>query len=311
MKHVQRWLLHLYPQAWRARYEEEFLAVLEACPSSLWTLWDVCLGALDAHLHLETVIGRMMPSMNRLRTTAVTVFCAYIGFVVAGLAFAKMVEYDDFTELLNDNAQVSASYWTLYAGAIAALLAVLVGGLPIAVAAARFAIAGKRWRLLALFAVPPISLAIWIGSGELLLWLTPGDLTSRPLLLNIIVVGVFVGVFVLAAIASAAAVSLAITRSEVSEKLFRFARLPALLTTLAMGVTCVGILAYGVAAWAADPQLFAENEGLIASNTAFSWLLILALMVLATAIAAAALIRGRRSGDAATSTSAIASQPAS
>jgi len=123
--------------------------------------------------------------------------------------------------------------------------------------------------------------------------------------------GVFAGGFVLAAIASAAAVSLAITRSEISEKLFRFARLPALLATLAMGVTCVGILAYGVAARAADPQLFAENEGLLASNTTLTWLVILAMMALATAVAAAALIRGRRAGGAAPSVPTIARQPAS
>src|SRR5690349_3385725 len=102
-KNYQRWLLCLYPQAWRARYEEEFLALLEACPLSLWTIWDVCLGAIDARLHLETVTGRMFPFMNRLRTTAVIVFCAYIGFVVAGLGFGKLVEYDDFQELLNSN----------------------------------------------------------------------------------------------------------------------------------------------------------------------------------------------------------------
>ena len=162
MKCRQRWLLYLYPQAWRARYEEEFLAVLEACPCSLWTLWDVCLGAIDARLHLETVTGRMFPLMNKLRTTSVIVFCAYIGFVVAGLAFGKMVEYDDFTALLHSNTGVAVSYYTLYTGAFAALAAVLVGGLPLAVAAARNAIATKRWRLLALFAVPPVSLAVWI-----------------------------------------------------------------------------------------------------------------------------------------------------
>ncbi|HEY7348702.1 MAG TPA: hypothetical protein VH599_10340 [Ktedonobacterales bacterium] len=310
MKHRKHWLLYLYPQAWRARYGEEFLALLEACPFSLWTLWDVCLGAVDAHLHLESVTGRMFPLMNRLRTTAVIVFCAYIGFVVAGLAFGKMVEYDDFTDLLDSTTSVAVSYWALYAGAFAALLAVLVGGLPLAVAVARSAIAAKRWRLLALFAVPPLSLAVWIGSGALLLWLTPGDFLSRPILQRILVGGLFFGLFGLAAIASAAAVCIVVIRSQISEKLFRFARIPAIITTLAMIVMFAATLVYGIAARAADPQLFAEDEGLLASNTTLTWLVILALMAVATAVAIAALIRGRAPDAPAAAMPTIAGQPA-
>ena len=269
MKKHTCWLLHLYPQAWRARYADEFLALLEDCPFSLWTLWDVCLGAIDAHLHLETVTGRMFPLMNKLRTTAVIVFCAYSGFVVAGLGFGKMVEYDDFHDLLSSNTGVAVSYWTLYAGAFAALLAVLVGGLPLAVAAARSAIATKRWRLLSLFAVPPVSLAIWVGALFLIEARNPrpAPILSRPLLERIVVLGVFAGLFGLAAIASTAAVSIAVIRSQISEKLFRFARIPTLITTLAMVVMSLAVLAYGLLARAANPALFAEDNGLLAINT--------------------------------------------
>ena len=317
MKRRQRWLLYLYPQVWRARYEEEFLAVLEVCPFSLWTLWDVCLGAIDARLHLETVTGRMIPFMNRLRTTSVIVFCAYIGFVVAGLAFGKMVEYDDFTDLLNHNAQVSASYWTLYAGAFAALLAVLVGGLPLAFAAARSAIAARNWRLLALFAVPPISLALWIGYIRLVGVLDPHPTSflSRPILERLAEGGGLVVLFGLAAIVSTAAVCIVIIRSNISEKLFRFARIPAIITTLAMVVMLLAVLVYGLVARAANPQLFAEDNGLLATNTTLTWALILAAMAIATAVAIAALIRGNRSGTSAgargTSTSTMAGQAAS
>ncbi len=313
MKHLKRWLLYLYPQAWRARYEEEFLALLEACPLSPWTIWDVCLGAIDAHLHLETVTGRMFPFMNKLRTTEVIVFCAYIGFVVAGLGFGKLVEYDDFQELLHSNTGVAVSYWTLYAGAFAALAAVLVGGLPLAFAAARYAIAAKRWRLLALFAVPPVSLALWIAFIFLAEALNPhpAPVLSRPLLLRIAEGGGVFGLFGLAAIASTAAVCIVIIRSDISEKLFRFARIPAIIAVLAMVVMFVAVLAYGITANAADPVLFAANEGIMATNTMLSLILILAMMAIATAVAVAALIRGRRPGAAAATTPTIASQPAS
>ena len=310
MNNRNRWLLYLYPQAWRTRYEEEFLALLEECPCSPWTIWDACLGAIDAHLHLETVTGRMVPLMNKLRTTEVMVFCAYIGFVVAGLGFGKMVEYDDFTNLMNHNTQVGAAYWTLYAGAFAALLAVLVGGLPIAVAVGRYAIATKHWRLLALFAVPPLSLAVWLGYVFFIEALNPvtGNVLAAPLLARIVVVGLFAGFFGMAAIASTAAVSIAILRSHINEKLFRFARIPAILTTLAMVVMFVAVLFYGLAARAANPQLFAEDNGILASNTTLSWILILAMMGMATVIAIAALIRGNRSDSGATSSQTVASQ---
>src|SRR5215831_10512170 len=107
MRNQHRWLLYFYPRVWRARYGEEFLALLEACPFSLWILWDICVGAIDAHLHLEAVTGRSFGVMDRLRMTEVIVFCAYIGLVVAGLVFGKMVEYDDFQALLSSNTGVA------------------------------------------------------------------------------------------------------------------------------------------------------------------------------------------------------------
>jgi hypothetical protein len=49
-----RWLLYLYPRAWRRRYGEEFAALLERERPSLRLSLDVLLGALDAHWCLHT-----------------------------------------------------------------------------------------------------------------------------------------------------------------------------------------------------------------------------------------------------------------
>jgi len=46
-------LVRAYPARWRARYGDEFLAVLEARPLGPFDVADVLLGALDAHLHLR------------------------------------------------------------------------------------------------------------------------------------------------------------------------------------------------------------------------------------------------------------------
>jgi hypothetical protein len=44
-------LLRLYPADWRERYEEEFLALLEARPPTVRDRFDVIRGAIDARLH--------------------------------------------------------------------------------------------------------------------------------------------------------------------------------------------------------------------------------------------------------------------
>ena len=46
-------ILRLYPARWRARYGDEFAAVLEERPLGPFDVADVLLGALDAHLHLR------------------------------------------------------------------------------------------------------------------------------------------------------------------------------------------------------------------------------------------------------------------
>lgn len=45
------WLLALYPRAWRKRYGEEFLALLDSAPPSPRDVVDCLLGAVDARLH--------------------------------------------------------------------------------------------------------------------------------------------------------------------------------------------------------------------------------------------------------------------
>jgi hypothetical protein len=46
-----KWLIQLYPLAWRARYGEEFAAVLASQRASLGLMLDVVGGAVDARLH--------------------------------------------------------------------------------------------------------------------------------------------------------------------------------------------------------------------------------------------------------------------
>ena len=88
--------------------EPDFAPSLQGTPQSnnidqKWALVPFAvLGALDAHLQThvfpvgETLGARAMQRLRALRTTALTVFCAYITFVVAGLAFFGMVDDSAF-----------------------------------------------------------------------------------------------------------------------------------------------------------------------------------------------------------------------
>ncbi len=44
------WMLRLYPQGWRERYQEEMVALLEQHTLTPWTIIDLLFGALDARL---------------------------------------------------------------------------------------------------------------------------------------------------------------------------------------------------------------------------------------------------------------------
>jgi len=62
-----RWLLRLYPRAWRALYEEEFGAMLDQQPASLLSVIDIASGALDAHLHPHLRTGTRGGAARRRR----------------------------------------------------------------------------------------------------------------------------------------------------------------------------------------------------------------------------------------------------
>ena len=53
MRPIINLLLRCYPARWRARYGDEFAAVLDERPLGPFDVADVLLGALDAHLHLR------------------------------------------------------------------------------------------------------------------------------------------------------------------------------------------------------------------------------------------------------------------
>ncbi len=292
------YLVRLYPHTWRERYEEELLAMLEQHPISFLDGLDLFFGALDAHLHPElgttgmSLYERMMRMISTLRHSLLTIFCAYAGFILAGLAFQKMTEYDDFVEAARAHNIVGLSFNLVVIGSVAALLAILAGGLPIAIAVIRSALAQKRRGPLLLLTVPILAFAVFLGTTFLLEALPhPGNHFS-PAWQVFFSRGVFFGTLIITAIASAGALCFAVARSEISERLLRFALLPSILATISMALMLAATIIWGLGLRDGAPQLFAGNDGIVGSSTIGTWLGIVITMAIATALAAVSLMRG-------------------
>ena len=199
--------------------------------------------------------------------------------------------------MTHGNTLITVAFNALVAGAYIALLAVVVGGLPLAFAAARYAITTRRWRILALLAAPLLAFAALLGSIALVgAVLAPTFHTGIGVTPGNIVLFLGLGlVFVLGAAFSVYGVARAVHESEISPRLLAFARIPALVTTLTMAVVTGALIVWGIALRAAAPDLFSAGEGILETNVALNWLGVTLAMTLATLIAIIAIIAMTRS----------------
>jgi hypothetical protein len=194
------------------------------------------------------------------------------------------------------NPAIAAAFDVITVGAAIALVAVLAGGLPLAFSALGYARANRRWDIPLLLAVPAMALAGWVGYIILMnaIVLRGTRHVSFHTLGGIAVLFSAISLFILAAALSAAAVSAAIARSEIDERLFRFAIWPAAVATLAMAAVSVSVVVWGLGLALRAPHLFGVDGGPLLSYGTFTWLRVVVVMGVATAVAAASLLRGMR-----------------
>ena len=311
---LQDWLVRLYPRAWRERYGEEFQILLEECLHSPLDVVDIFLGALDAHLQFPHEMNwRFMNMTNKLRTSILMVFAAYIGFIIGGLSLQGLVDDSPVGPLMRADLPLLAAWTLVEAGAAIALLAVVAGGLPLALAVIRRALTSSR-RDLALLLVPGWALLALILYGGFLAcvakgWIdVPGVVrTVSPEnfpLGNRLLIGGFIATFILGAASSTAAVWKVISNSDASEetfqvlgqqrsvKLYQHAFLPAVIATLSMLLMLAATLVFGWLAGSSLPDWFHGNNGLILTKTTFSFTITILVMSLSTAFACFGVLRG-------------------
>jgi hypothetical protein len=292
-----RRLVRLYPRSWRDRYEEEFVALLEESPQSVGDVFDVALGATDAWLRPQVVSDRSegrLVVVARLRGSVLAVLWAWALLVVAGVGFQKMTEYEDFVRAARENAVVGAAFDAVVGGAVVALAAVLIGGVPIGFAAVRGALAEGRRDVPLFLCVPPLSLAAFVGYVLVItkiIYPTLGTLAVNDAM-NVALFLSVAGAFLVAAVLSVAAVCAAVGRSGVGERHLRFALASAAVAAVAMVAVLAGTVIWGVALQVQAPALFTGDDGILATPTYATWEVIVAAMILSCCVALVAVLRG-------------------
>jgi hypothetical protein len=301
------WLVSFYPRAWRERYGDEFEILLEECLHSPLDVLDIFLGALDAHLEVPYETNwRLINMINKLRSTVLFVFAAYIAFIVAGFSLTGLVDDSQFIPLMRSNPILSASWVTIEAGSVIALLAIVIGGGPLAWAIIRRAFTSQRKDLRLLF-VPLgsfLALVIYFLTMVYFAFNThildqPTSSTGHMLMWGLIVV------FVAGAIASTIAVWILISHTDVEQdtfgfigkpatiKLYEFAYVPAVVAAISMVVMFLATVVWGWLSYSLRPDLFTGNMGLMMTNTRGSFAFTLTLMAIATITASLGVLRAR------------------
>ena len=264
---------------------------------SIRDLFDVALGVVDAWLRPQVIYGGRLVMVARMRGAVLAVLWAWASLVVAGVGFRKLTEYHGFVRVARDDMLVGVAFDVVVVGAVVALAAVTVGGVPVAYAALRESLVEGRKDVPLLLCVPLLSGAGFVGYVLVLMKVIYPALGRTAAVHGTVNVALFlslVGAFMLAALASAWAVTAAVGRIEVGSRILRFAIYAAAVAAVAMTVVLVGTTVWGLGLLAQAPGLFSADEGILATFTYATWLVIVVVMAVSTAVALVASIRGLR-----------------
>lgn len=229
--------------------------------------------------------------MKTPRAAEIAVFCAFVIFSIGYLAFLRFPDpLATYNPVVRVHPEIAALFEiVLYAGFIA-LLAILVGGVPIVFVTFRHAIAARRRDVLVPLAIAALIAVVFVIYSAIVYAITnnrPGT-GIRPLRpVDVVLSLIWLVLFTLGLIAGTVAVSLAVARSNLGERIWRLALIPAALATAAMVVALLATIIERVIVQAEAPQLSASqdvNFGILA--------VIIAFMAAASVLAAIALIRG-------------------
>ena len=140
MRRLER-VLRWYPQAWRERYGEEFLALLEdelagAAPRPLF-LARIALSGLRERAHASGIVGAASADVRR-RSGSLLVLVAWAGMLVGAAGLSKSAEHFASALPVASRTGAQVAYDAVVAAGVGGTLLVCLGALFAAPSFARF-----------------------------------------------------------------------------------------------------------------------------------------------------------------------------
>jgi hypothetical protein len=187
-------LVRFYPRAWRDRYEDEFLALLEARPPTTRDMLDVVWGAVDAHLHPQGDVApqpwtHRIPGLFALIAGAMwsAVFLAFVFWHESAWTVVILIPLSLLLMFLSLPGDYMAAHGRQIAIAVGVVgLCIVVASLPYSLATLVAAIGGwlialggmltlaairaefgplGRWILLVLAVILPVAIGFPVALG--------------------------------------------------------------------------------------------------------------------------------------------------
>lgn len=252
-----RRLLALYPEAWRARYREEVLALMDDDPPTPGGLASLLLGAADAHLRPRSTWLSSSPPQTRMRLSVGAMFACWIALSLAGAAFAKETEGPAFALAGGQHLLLALSRWAIILGAAAGACAIAVGGLPLLAQALVAARRERDLRQAGLLALAPGALsafAVLTLAIAARARVHPAAVTAGPAIL-----GPWLAAGLACAVLCALAPRLVMRRARPCTRALRRACLAGWALVAAMALVSAGLACYDLALLTLAPGLAAQS----------------------------------------------------
>ena len=126
-------VLKWYPEAWRDRYGDELIALLDdrygSQPVPLAARISMMKAGWSERLRDAGVVGRSVGLEGRVRGASLVVLCGWALFVIAGAGFAKYAEHWDLVTPQHDRALPAAAFVAVQAAAAVGVVIFSMAGL--------------------------------------------------------------------------------------------------------------------------------------------------------------------------------------
>jgi hypothetical protein len=154
-----RFVLALYPLAFRRRYGQEMRALVDETPPRLATVLDLARGALSAHLRPRAVATGLVAPAERVRASASGVLACWVAFAAAGFGFYKTTEDGVFMAAGYEHPVLGDVHFSVQTLALVGSAVLVLGALPLIVAAVRQARRDPRLRRTVV--LPPLAVLVF------------------------------------------------------------------------------------------------------------------------------------------------------